>query len=380
MRTYAIVAGDFVKTGGMDRANYALASFLARAGRSVTLIGFRADTELTSNRNVEFRAVVKPKNSYTLAGPFLASSGMFQFARRFASRHETTFVVNGGNCSLPAVNWVHYVHAAFTPRLAVGTFRRAFAGVDAATSRTTERLALRMATHVIANSERTKRDLVELVGVREERVRVIYLGTDPSQFRSADDEERRTVREELGWDPSRPYVAFIGALHDRRKGFDVAFDAWRTLARSGWDARLVVIGAGSELPAWKARAQEQGLGEQMLFLGFRNDVPRILSACDAMVAPTRYEPYGLAVHEALCCELPAIVSRDSGVAERYPASLSSLLLDDPDSADGLASALRRWRDDMPNLRARVRSELAPALRGRTWDDMARDMVAFMDGD
>ncbi|WP_394848553.1 glycosyltransferase family 4 protein [Pendulispora brunnea] len=376
MRTYAIVAGDFVKTGGMDRANYALASYLARQGRSVTLIGFRADSELTSNRNVEFRAVVKPKNSYTLAGPFLASSGILEFAKR--ARHRTTFVVNGGNCSLPAVNWVHYVHAAFTPRLAVGTFRRAFAGIDAATSRTTERVALRMATHVIANSERTKRDLVELVGVREERVRVIYLGTDPAQFRSANDEERRKVREELGWHPDLPYVAFIGALHDRRKGFDVVFDAWRALARSSWDARLVVIGAGSELPAWKARAQAQGLGDQLLFLGFRNDVPRVLSACDALVAPTRYEPYGLAVHEALCCELPAIVTRASGVAERYPESLSSLLLEDPDSADELARALRRWRDDMPNLRARVRSELAPVLRGRTWDDMARDMVAFMD--
>ena len=377
MRRYAIVTGDFVKTGGMDRANYALASYLARQDQNVTLIGFRADSDLLTGRNVELRRVPKPMNSYTLSSPILATSGLLHFAGH--RNDDVKFLVNGGNCYVPATNWVHYVHAAFAPRTSMGRLQGTVARVRHVQNLANERLALRMARRLVANSKRTRDDVVNLVGVREDRVRVIYYGIDPERFRPADDEERASVRSELGWTDERPYVAFIGALGDRRKGFDVVFDAWRLLGKeSSWDARLVVIGSGVELPLWKERAEREGIAKHIEFLGFRNDVPRVLSACDGFVAPTRYEAYGLAVHEALCCGLPAIVSADSGVAERYPLSLSSLLLSDPNSVSELASALRTWRGNMASLRTQVQHELATPLRERTWDHMARDIVDFMD--
>jgi len=242
MHQYAIVAGDFVKTGGMDRANYALASYLARHDQSVQLIGCRVDSDLAANPNVAFHRVGKPMNSYTLAGPLLASSGMVQFARRRAD--HVRFVVNGGACCLPATNWVHYVHAAFAPRVAGGNLRQGIVRIRHANHRFSERVALGLAKRVIANSERTRQDVIEKVGVAPDRVRVIYYGIDPDTFRTATEHERAGIRQELGWEADRPHIAFIGALGDRRKGFDVLFDAWRVLRRtSDWDARLVVIGA-----------------------------------------------------------------------------------------------------------------------------------------
>jgi len=80
----------------------------------------------------------------------------------------------------------------------------------------------------------------------------------------------------------------------------------------GWDARLVVVGTGASLPSWRARTVEEGLGDSITFLGFRNDVPDVLAACDLLVSPTRYEAYGLNVQEALCTGLPAIVQRRGG--------------------------------------------------------------------
>ena len=71
------------------------------------------------------------------------------------------------------------------------------------------------------------------------------------------------------------------------------------------------------------------------FLGFIAICRRLLAAADVLVHPARYEAYGLAVHEALCRDIPAIVSREAGVAERFPAALEPLLLDDPDSVDEL---------------------------------------------
>ena len=116
----------------------------------------------------------------------------------------------------------------------------------------------------------------------------------------------------------------MGALGDVRKGFDTLFEAWRRLVGDpGWDARLVVVGTGTSLPSWRARAVDEGLGGSIAFLGFRDDVPDVLAACDLLVSPTRYEAYGLNVQEALCTGLPAIVSAGAGIAERYPEACSA---------------------------------------------------------
>jgi glycosyltransferase involved in cell wall biosynthesis len=94
-----------------------------------------------------------------------------------------------------------------------------------------------------------------------------------------------------------------------------------------------------------------------------------------LVSPTRYEPYGLNVHEALCCGLPALVSASAGVAERYPAALGEWLLPDPDDAADLAARLRAWRSDPQAYRARV-APLSEVLRARSWSQCAAEIVAL----
>ncbi|HUR54060.1 MAG TPA: glycosyltransferase family 4 protein, partial [Gemmataceae bacterium] len=243
--------------------------------------------------------------------------------------------------------------------------------VERALERRAERAAVRAARVVVCNSDRTRRDVVEKLGANPDRAVTVYYGTDPARFRPASDAERGDFRARFGWPADRPVVMFVGALGDRRKGFDTLFGAWSRLCKEpSWDAVLVVVGRGAELPAWEDRTRSAGLTERVRFLGFRTDVPDLLRAADALVSPTRYEAYGLGVHEALCCGLPAVVSAGAGVAERYPPELSDLLLGDSEDAADLASRLRRWRDDVSGSRDRVRP-LGERLRAHTWDDMGR---------
>jgi len=107
-------------------------------------------------------------------------------------------------------------------------------------------------------------------------------------------------------------------------------------------------------------------------------VPDLLRAADCLVAPTRYEAYGLGVHEALCCGLPALVSATAGVAERYPSHLGDLLLPDPDDAADLAARLRRWREATHQYSKMV-STLSEELRCYTWDDMAKSILEQIEG-
>ena len=369
---WLLVAGDFVKTGGMDRANYGLATYLAEEGRETHLVAYRVDRELASMPNTVVHRVPKLGNSYTLAEPFLGCIGRSIASK--ISRRGGRVLVNGGNCNWPDVNWVHYVHAAYRRETTAGVARRFKLALANWMARASERRALARASTVITNSNRTRDDLVRLLRIPASKVHTIYCGIDAIIFNPASAAERLAIRESLGWANNTPRIAFVGAIGDRRKGFDILFEAWKILCGDPkWDAELVVIGTGAEAPMWKERTQQLGLEHRIHFLGFRDDVPRILRACDAMVAPARYEAYGLNVHEALCCGIPAIVSSTAGVSERYPANLRDLLLPDPENVNALVQRMLSWRANLNEWRERVLS-FSNELRRYTWNDMARDIV------
>ncbi len=369
----AIVTGDFVKSGGMDRANYALADYLVRNGSKVELVAHRVADELRASPSVTFRRVPKPFDSYVLGEPLLDLAGR-KVARSVVGRGGVA-VVNGGVCRAGQVNWVHYVHAAYRPAWSRDR-KAAQRWFHAKLARAKERAALATARLVIANSAATRRVLVEELRVPQERAFVVYLGIDAEQFALGDSARAAETRRKLGW-PARPTLAFVGAPDDPRKGFETLLDAWHRLARGpSWDVDLVAVGGGSGIEAWRSRIESLGLGERVRLLGFRTDVHRVLEACDALVAPTRYEAFGLGVAEALAMGLPAIVSGSAGVAELYPEELRTLLIDDPQSAEELASRLRSWREASTELAGRLRS-LTERVRSRSWDDMAAEMVALM---
>lgn len=376
MTPWLLVAGDLTPLGGMDTANHALARYLASRGAEVHVVTHRAWPDLRDLPSLTVHDVWRPFDRHVLGSPLLSRAGR-QLWRRLRTRGGRA-VVNGGNCRMAAANWVHYVHAAYTPAVAGASARCAKGWLTHRRDLTAEREALRAARVVICNSRRTARDVIERVGVDEARVAVVYYGTDAGRFPPITPGERAEGRALLGASHDRPLVGFVGALGDRRKAFDTLFATWVALCgRPDWDADLVVVGSGGELDAWRARARDVGLGSRIAFLGFRPDVPQILAGLDALVHPARYEAYGLSVQEALCRGLPALVSASAGVAERYPEDLRDLLIDDPDSVGELEERLWRWRARADGYRTLV-TPLSASLRARSWDVMSGEIASLVE--
>lgn len=371
--SFLIVASDFVKTGGMDRANYALAEYIARQGNNLHLVSYRVDNDLVGIPKVCVRDVPKPLNSHFLGAPLLGIKAL-AVADRLSKAGKLRVIVNGGNCPWADVNWVHYVHAAYRSDNRSSATSQLKKQLNHQIALQTEKIALQKAKLVIANSIVTQNHLIDLLQLDPSKVKTIYYGIDPTIFYPAADAEKAALRAEYGWDLDLPLVTFIGALGDRRKGFDTLFSAWQQLCQDpNWTARLVAIGVGDELPLWQQRTQTAGLTDRIQFLGFRRDVPSILRSADCLVAPTRYEAYGLGVHEALCCGLPAIATATAGVAERYSPELQDLLLPDANDVEDLVSRLYRWQQQQEHYRQQA-IDLSAPLRRYTWDDMARDIV------
>ena len=376
-KPYVIVSGDFVKTGGMDRANYALADHLSRRGDEVHLVAYRAEATLLARPNVRLHRVRKPLGSYTLGRPLLDRAGQ-RVAAELMPRGGRV-VVNGGNCRWGDVNWVHHINVLDTPKPGGTAFRRFKTYFDYHAHTRAERSALAMARTLITTCEKNRDDLIARFGLPPDRIEVVYYGNDPDVFRPASPAEKADARARLGWSAERPVYLFVGALGDRRKGFDTLYAAWALLCSDPtWDANLVVVGDGAERPSWEAKAAAAGLSERITFLGFRPDVPELFRACDAHVLPSRYEGYSLVTQEAICCGLPAFVTRTAGIAERFEGELAeALLIADPDDAPALAQSLRTWRDRAESVCPAL-DAFSARLRGFTWDHMAERITTILD--
>ena len=366
MDDWLLIAGDFTPLGGMDRANHALALGLAARGHRVSLVTHRAWDDLIGRAHSS--SVARPRGSHFLGSPLLASAG-----ERAARSARGRVVVNGGNAVAHDITWIHYLHAAHTPIVTRGAGRVRAAAAHRYYLRR-EKASIRAARYVVCNSVRTADAIASAYEVERTRLRVVYYGSDPLAFTSVDEGSRGEARSTLGWPDERLTALFVGGLGDRRKGFDRLFEAWQLLAMSGdWDVDLAVAGSGRELAAWTSRARTHGL-RSVRFLGFRDDIANVIAASDVIVHPSRYEAYGLAVHEAICRGLPAVVSATAGVAERIDGPLRALLVDNAESAAEIADRLRAWRGSITRYRSAA-AVLGATLRQRTWDDMVNDFVA-----
>ena len=216
MSGFTIISGDFVKTGGMDRPNYQLATYLVRAGHNVELVAHRVAPDLVARDGLIFRRVSKPAGSYFLGSPLLSRRGKRAARNRIAG--GGIVIANGGNCPLGDANWVHYVHAAYSPRVESSFLRRLKSRIQRAADLRAERTALRIARVVVCNSNLTSRQATELCGVDPARAKTIYYGVDSDAFSPASEEDRVRLRSRFGLPDGRPVVAFVGGWGTGERG------------------------------------------------------------------------------------------------------------------------------------------------------------------
>jgi glycosyltransferase involved in cell wall biosynthesis len=364
----------------MDKANYQLAWHLAdRLGREVYIVAHSVAEPLASHPLVRAQLVRRPFGRHVLGSFFLNRAGRQKAAELTRACPSARVVVNGGNCCWSDANWVHMVHHA-CPCVDSGTpwWFRTKNRLTHQRNLRRERAALQCSRVVLANSARTRDEVLAHFALAAERVHVVYLGVDAGHYGQASPQERATARNTFGLDNNHLVFLFVGALgYDRRKGFDTLLTAFKQLQVRFSRTPVLLAAGGGALDHWRGMAASMGLADHVRFLGHTDCIPTLLSAADILVSPVRHEPYGLNVHEALCRGVPAIVSKTAGVAERYPAELHDLLLLDPENATDLAERLCRCAAQLEEYRRRV-AALGTTLRARTWDHVAADIVRLVE--
>ena len=374
---WVLVAGGFHLNGGMDKANLALAQYLVGQGARVHVVCHSVDPDFARNPRVTVHQVSRPAGSFFLGKPLLDWRGR-QVARQVQRQWpDSQVVVNGDNCLWPGINWIHYVHHAWDPGIQAGPlWFRVKQMLNRWLVRKREKTAARVGRLFITNSDRTTRDMIQLLGVEAERVRTVYLGAE-TEWGQVTENEKASSRQAFQISADKLVAVYVGSLGlDRRKGFDTLLEAWKRLcADPNWDVDLLVAGSGNALETCRRQVAQWNLEGRVRILGFSKRVQDLLACADVLVSPVRYEAYGLNVQEAICRGIPSIISASAGVAERYSPEDRPLLLSDPEDVDALVETVRMWRANREAWSLRFR-EFGEQLRQYGWNDMAQRMVAL----
>ncbi len=223
--------------------------------------------------------------------------------------------------------------------------------------RTLTGISCRRARRVIAISESTAHDVVNLLGVPAARVDVAVPGVEARFFAPISEKVCAAFRAEKGL-PDR-FMLFVGTL-EPRKNLLTLLRAYAMLPTR--DVKLVLVGGKGWMYEDVFRTiDELALGDDVLLPGYVPDVelPRWYAGAELFVYPSVYEGFGLPLLEAMATGTPVIASNTSSLPE---AVGSAGMLPPPDDAEAWADAMAQaiasqaWRAEAcAQGRARARS-------------------------
>jgi glycosyltransferase involved in cell wall biosynthesis len=182
---------------------------------------------------------------------------------------------------------------------------------DLATFKVFVRRAVGKAAHVLAISERTKRDLIELYGTPEDKITVTPLAPDPA-YKPAGEHDS--------------FLLFVSAIEPRKQPLD-AIDAANAVGR-----RLVVVGPRKDE---QLAAELVRRGADVRGYVAQDELVELYQRAACLVFPSRYEGFGLPVVEAMACGTPVVAAPEAAMKE--VAGEAAVFTDD--LAEGIRTAL-----------------------------------------
>jgi len=196
-------------------------------------------------------------------------------------------------------------------------------------------VTMALTTKIIAVSGAVKNYLIRRHKIRPEKISMIYNGIDVSKY-------KRHVnisgfKKQFNLDPSIPIVAFIGRLV-KVKGVSYFLEAAASVLRSGKKAQFLVIGDGPLKQSLVKQTQKLGIDQHVFFIGFRKDIPRVLSFIDILVVPSLWEGLPLVVLETMSAGKPIIAAEVGGIPEAVRNGETGILVP-PKNPEALTGAI-----------------------------------------
>ena len=207
-----------------------------------------------------------------------------------------------------------------------------------------ERWVARRASAMIVISDAVSRYMkARRVGVPPCRMETIRYGIDVTPFENVAPCAIAKLRADWGANPATLVIGFVGRVVEQ-KSIDTLIRAFALMQRDHpCDAKLVIVGDGPLVPALRRCADEAGVGDRIVWAGFRADIPVVMRAFDVFALTSIFEGFGLVLIEAMAARRAVVATRVSAIPE-VVADCETGCLAEPRAAESVAAALAKLAD------------------------------------
>jgi len=234
----------------------------------------------------------------------------------------------------------------------------------------------KQADKIIAVSESTKQDLINIYGIEKEKIEVIYSGVG-EQFKNI---SSKSVLKNISLKYGLPekFILFFGTIEPRKNiiGLIKAFEILKQNQSIPSELKLVIAGTKGWLyqDIFKT-AQESKYKKDIIFTGFieEEDKPCLYNLAELFVFPSFFEGFGFPPLEAMACEVPTIVSGNSSLPEVVG---QGALIIDPFNIDEIAWAMETGLNNM-DLRKRLIKKGLEQAKKFSWEKCAQKTLKIL---
>lgn len=231
--------------------------------------------------------------------------------------------------------------------------------------------AVRRADAVLADSEATRQDILDLLPAQSSLVKTIYLAPHP-RFQCEQRETVFTLKSKLRL-PSE-YLLFVGTFEPRKNitGLLRAYAAMR-IDMSDTPCLILAGNSGWMLDDIQSLVEELGLRQSVLFMPNlpSQDMPALYTGAQLLILPSHYEGFGLPVLEAMACGTPVIISDRASLPE---IAGEAALLCDPNDRESISHAMQLLLSNSV-LRAKLRRKGFDRVRKFSWSKCCEETLA-----
>jgi alpha-1,3-rhamnosyl/mannosyltransferase len=227
--------------------------------------------------------------------------------------------------------------------------------------------AAQAAQAILTPSEFAKRELVELLQLKEDRVHVIYYGCEHDRFHPDVAPADAETLAQHGI--TTPFLIYVGGF-TQRKNVRNLLAAWKILEPRHPDLSLVLVGPTDQL---QAIAQEAAL-PRVIVSGYmdRNTLPGVLKASTALVFPSTYEGFGMPPQEAMALGVPVVAVRSGGAIPEVVGDAG--ILAENGLPDSIAASVQHLLDDN-DLAQKLKVEGPKQVQRFSWPKHAQEVMA-----
>ncbi len=259
--------------------------------------------------------------------------------------------------------------------LAIYKDPQCFPKVKTAHDKAVYNLMVRKADKIIAVSESTKKDLMEILKVPEDKIRVIYSGLDKRFFETPAINAQKVLAK---FGIAKKYILFLGTLEPVKnisrllESFAIFKEEYKKHNQK-FDYQLVLAGKRGWLAKEYAQtAKDLGLAKDIAFTGYiiGDELVPLFKNAEFFIMPSLYEGFGMTVLEAFATGTPAIISKVSSLPE---IAGEAAYFVNPISIQEISESLMKLATD-ENLRNSYREKGYIQVKKFDWEKTARETL------